>query len=261
MGEHYTTQLQAGLGMIEESIKLFDFWSDEKSSVELYNEALESGAFPNVTARRLRNIVAECFARRFLKDDVIPAGVIKSLIEDGRQKEAEQLFFIATARANKILYDFIINVYWPSYLSFDSVISREDAISFINNALSNNKMKSSWSEGTVSRVGGYLLGCLSDFGLIDKEKRKKTRRLSTFRSLGLVNVVLAYDLHFRGLGDNSIISHSDWKLLGMDENDVRSELKRLSRNGYFIVQTASDVIRISWSYKTWKELLDVIIES
>lgn len=261
MGEHYTTQLQAGLGMIEESIKLFDYWSDDKTVTEIYNEALESGAFPNVTARRLRNIVAECFAPRFMRETGVPANVVKAILKDGRQKEAEQLFFLATARANRILYDFVLDVFWPNYAAFDAMISREDAISFIKNALSNDKMKAKWSEGTISRVGGYLLGCLSDYGLIDSEKRKASRKINTFRSIGIVNVLLAYDLHFRGFGDNSLISHSDWKLFGMEESDVRDELKRLSRNGFFIVQTASDVIRISWNYKTWEELINVIIES
>ena len=67
MASQYTTQLQAGLGMIEESIKLLDYFSDDQSVTDLYNEALDSGAFPNVTARRLRNIIAECFSPRFMK--------------------------------------------------------------------------------------------------------------------------------------------------------------------------------------------------
>jgi hypothetical protein len=261
MASQYTTQLQAGLGMIEESIKLLDYFSDDQSVTDLYNEALDSGAFPNVTARRLRNIIAECFSPRFMKAENIPAYVLKGILKDGRKKETEQLFFLATARANKIFYDFVIDVYWPAYTSYNSTIKRDDAKSFILDALSNKKMKSTWSDTTISRVSGYLIGCLSDFHLIDNEKRKSERVAQTFRPLGLVTTLLAYDLHFRGFADNSLISHSDWKLFGFNERDVRDELKRLSRNGYFLIQTANDVVRIGWNYNSWEELLNVILES
>lgn len=254
----YTTQLQAGLGMIEETSKLFDYWNENSSVSDLYNSALKAGAFPNVTARRLRNIIAECFAPRFMKDTGVPANVIKEMLKSGRTKETEQLYFLATARANKILYDFVSDVFWTNYATFDARVSKEDSILFIRNALSNGKMKTNWSDGTISRVSGYLLGCLSDFGLIDNVKGKSARKIITFRPLNEVVLVLAYDLHFRGFADNSLISHSDWQLFGMKDSDVKDELKRLSRNGYLIIQTASDVVRISWSYKTWEELMNVI---
>ena len=53
----YTTQLQAGLGLVNETKTLLDLWSPGMSAVQLYQIALESGRFPTVTARRLRNIV------------------------------------------------------------------------------------------------------------------------------------------------------------------------------------------------------------
>ena len=60
----YTTQLQAGLGLVRETKALLEIWKPGLSSVDLYEHALSSGQFPNVTARRLRNIIAECFAPR-----------------------------------------------------------------------------------------------------------------------------------------------------------------------------------------------------
>jgi len=71
---------------------------------------------------------------------------------------------------------------------------------------------------------------------------------------------LAYDLHFAGLGDGAVIGHSDWELFGLQKEDVREELKRLSLKGYFIVQSAGELIRIGWNYKTWEELANVIIK-
>lgn len=53
----YTTQLQAGLGLVQETRLLLNLWSPGMSSPALYLAALNSGQFPNVSARRLRNIV------------------------------------------------------------------------------------------------------------------------------------------------------------------------------------------------------------
>jgi hypothetical protein len=63
----YTTQLQAGLGLITETRQLLELYEPGVSVAELTERALSSGRFPLVTARRLRNIVAECFAPRYLR--------------------------------------------------------------------------------------------------------------------------------------------------------------------------------------------------
>ena len=65
----YTTQLQAGLGLVEETKLLLSLFEPGTSTSELYEKALSSGMFPLVSARRLRNIVAECFAPRYMKTD------------------------------------------------------------------------------------------------------------------------------------------------------------------------------------------------
>jgi hypothetical protein len=39
---------------------------------------------------------------------------------------------------------------------------------------------------------------------------------------------LAYDLKFSGLGDNQIVSHPDWSLFGLEQADVKDQLKRMS---------------------------------
>ena len=62
--ELYTTQLQAGLGLVEETKTLLSLYEPGMSVGDLYERALQSGSIPMVTARRLRNITAECFAPR-----------------------------------------------------------------------------------------------------------------------------------------------------------------------------------------------------
>jgi hypothetical protein len=253
----YTTQLQAGLGLIDETRLLFSLWQQGMKSSELYQVALDSGFFPNVSARRLRNIVAECFAPRFLAQESVPAFLIKSLLPTLTHSEFNQLLFLYTARANKILADFVREVYWDRYSRGHDYINTDDAKEFVMVANQEGKTGKYWSESTIRRVSAYLSGCCSDFGMLENG-RKNSREIRSFRIEPKIIIFLAYDLHFSGLGDNSVISHSDWSLFGLQKEDIRYELKKMSLKGYFIFQSVGDVTHMSWKYKTWEDLLDVI---
>ena len=118
-------------------------------------------------------------------------------------------------------------------------------------------MSKSWSEGTVSRVASYLTDSCSNFGLLESGA-KRTRKILNYKIEHIISVFLAYDLHFSGLGDNSVLSHPDWGLFGMDREDVLNELKRHAMKGWFIIQSAGEATRIEWQYENMEAVLDVI---
>jgi hypothetical protein len=255
----YTTQLAAGLGVIDETRTLLDLWQSGMKSSALYQTALDSGYFPNVTARRLRNIVAECFAPRYLVEGNYPAALLKDLKDSLSSTELAQLFFLFTSRANTILADFVKKVYWMRYASGQDTISTEDAKDFVIEANQNAKTIRYWSDSMIKRVSSYLTGCCADFGMLEKG-RKSVRKIIPFRIEQKTIALLTYDLHFAGFGDNAVISHPNWELFGLHKEDLREEMKRLSLKGFFIIQSAGDVISIGWKYKSWEELIHVITE-
>lgn len=255
----YTTQLQAGLGMVEETRILLDLWTPGMTSAQLYQTALDSGRFPTRSARRLRNIVAECFSPRLLTDDGRPATYLTLLRPSFSSREFEQLLFVHACRANAILADFVRIVYWPAYVSGHDTLSNQDAREFVVRANQDGRTTKPWSDSTIRRVGGYLTGACADFGLLDRGSRM-IRKILHFRIEPRAAIILAYDLHFSGLGDNSVAAHPDWALFGLDRSDVVEELKRLSLKGAFIIQTAGDVTRIGWQCKNMKELSSAITE-
>ena len=255
----YTTQLGAGLGVIDETRILLNLWQPGMKSSALYKAALYSGDFPNVTARRLRNIVAECFAPRYLIKGDYPAAILKELITILSSTELTQLFFLFTSRANTILADFVKQVYWMRYAGGQDAISTDDAKDFVVEANQNGKTIRYWSDNMIKRVSSYLTGCCADFGMLEKG-RKSVRKIIPFRVQQKDIALLAYDLHFAGFGDNAVISHPDWELFGLQKEDLREEMKRLSLKGFFIIQSAGDVISIGWNYKSWEELIHAITE-
>lgn len=251
----YTTQLSAGLGLVEETKKILSIYSPGMSVSQIHESALSSGLFPMVTARRLRNLIAECFSPRFLKTDT--AKYLKIINEIVTPICLKQLFLIYTALANQILYDFIIEVYWTKYSGGQDSIHIEDAREFVKEAVNQGKTTTIWSDTTITRVSSYLVGCCSDYGMLSSE-RLSERNILSFRIEDYTILFISYWLHFKGLGDNSILNHEIWMLFGMDSNNVRQEIKNISKNGWMIVQSAGDIIRISWNYKNMEEVLDVI---
>jgi hypothetical protein len=256
---YYTTQLQAGLGLLEETRQLLQVYQPGMSASQLYEAALASGRFPLVTARRLRNIVVECFAPRYMRDPYVAAR-LKSLVDHFTTAELNQLLFIYTARANLVLADFVREVYWARYSAGRNDLQLEDARTFVTNSVREGKTQKPWSETTIKRISSYLMGCCADYGLLTTTGRNQ-RSIAAYRILPKVAAYLAYDLKFSGLGDNQIVSSSDWDLFGLERTDVRDQLKRLSLQGLLIFQAASDVVHIGWTYKNMEELIDVIAQS
>lgn len=253
----YTTMLNAGIGMIEETKILLDLWKPGVTTGELNQVALDSGLFPKITARRLRNLIAECFRARYLAENEKPATLLKAVKASFSNREFNQLLYLYTCRDSSVLYDFVQEIYWVAYLSGKETMSTQDAWEFVNHANQTGKTTQPWSEETLKRVARYLTGSLADFGFLE-DGQKVIRRILPVRIEPRVTTLLAYDLHFSGLGDNSVLSHPDWGLFGMEREDVLNELKRQALKGWFIIQTAGEATRIGWQYATMEEVTDVI---
>jgi hypothetical protein len=255
----YTTQLQAGLGLVRETKALLGLWAEGMSAPQLLAAALTSGGFPTVTARRLRNVVVECFAPRYLVGGGAPAAHLKRLVNVLSSAELSQALLIFTCRATPMLGDFIRQVYWSRYAGGYTHLSNDDARAFVERAMDDGRTAKRWATGTVRRVSGYLTGCCADYGLLEAGTRT-SRRILPFRIGPGIAAYLTYELHLSGVGDNALLTHADWKLFGLEREDVLDEIKRMSLKGLLIVQAAGDMIRISWKHQSMEALLDVITE-
>lgn len=256
----YTTQLQAGLGMVHETLDLLRLWQPGDNAARLAEKAVAAGTFSRATARRARNIVAEMFAPRFLSDAGRSACSLKQLLESGANVEdLKQLFFLYAARAQSIFADFVTDVYWPRYSANSRTLSRAEAEAFVRRALDNGKMQKRWSETTIRRVSGYLIGCCSDFGLTSGSPRTD-RTITRFTMRPNAALYLAYDLHCGGLSDASVTRHSDWRLFGLEPVEVIGQMKVLSHEGHLLVQATTDLVHISWKYCSMEECIRAVTQ-
>jgi len=256
----YTSQLGAGLGMISETLDLLRLWEPGMIAAQLADRAVEVGMFSRTTARRARNLAAEMFAPRYLVSDGAVAARLKYLMEHRFPHGAlVQLFFLHTARAHAILADFIVSVYWPKYSAGASSLTKQDAANFIHRAFDTGVLKKKWSNSVVDNVSGYLIGCCIDFGLLGEGNRKK-RPIKRFSIRPDVALYLAHDLHFAGLSDMAVVQHADWRLFGLEGDDVVRLLQSLSHDGHLLIQSAADLVQVSWKYRTMEECLNALAE-
>ncbi len=251
----YTTRLQAGLGLIPETKQLLSLWKEGMSASELTQQALSAGVFSNISSRRLRNLIKEGISPRYLTQGDYPAKFLKQLLNEIPSSAFDQILFLFTCRSNAILYDFIREVYWHAYTAGFDTLTKEQAKNWVRSAVESGKTTTSWAESTINRISGYLTGTCADFGLLENVS-KGNRRILPFRLLDEVAIFLSFDLHFAGMGDNSVLSHSDWELFGLSRNDVLNELKRLSSQGWFIIQSGGGAVRIDWQYKSLNDVVN-----
>ena len=242
---------------MEETKLLLSLYEQEATTSELYEKALRSGMFPLVSARRLRNIVAECFSPRYVKTGAAP--YLKALSHRAPTTLIIQLFLFYTCEANQILADFIRNVYWDRYSSGRNSLSVDDARDFVTNAVQEGRTQTTWSDSMVKRVSSYLLGCCADYGLLSTS-RGSSRSIQPVRVHELTVLYISYWLHFNDVGDNAVLNHECWGWFGLEPFDVKEELKRLARRGWIILQSAGDVTRITWQLGSMEEVIDVIVE-
>jgi hypothetical protein len=188
-----------------------------------------------------------------------PALHLKKLSAELQASDITQLMLIFTCRANPILGDFIRDVYWTRYAGGYQEISGDDARAFVERGIDDGKTSKRWSESVIRRVSAYLMGCCAEYGLLERGSRS-SRRILPFRVSSITSTYLAHELHFRGFGDNAILNDDDWKIFGLDRDDVLEVLKRLSLKGVIVIQSAGDVVRISWSQNNMEELCDVLAQ-
>jgi len=246
--------------MIDETIGLLRLWERGDSPSRLSEKAIQSGLFSRTTARRARNIVEEMFAPRYLVQQGQPAAALKSLVERNLPgDDLSQLFFLHTARAQAIFGDFVTEVYWPRYSAAAVCLTRAEAETFVYRALDTGRMQKRWTETTIRRVSGYLLGCCGDFGLTDSGGRGE-RVIRRFALRPRVALYLAHELHFSGATDQALTQHSDWRLFGLEPHEVVLQLKSLAHDGHLIIQAAANLVQIAWKYPTMEDCVRAIAQ-
>jgi hypothetical protein len=248
----YNIDLCKGTGLIQETIALLDVYQPTMPQNEMAKLAVESNLLAKASPKRTSDIVKTVFYKRYVNSNSNNAIWLRGILKGNFGLQViSQLFLIYASRANLILSDFILKVYWPCVHRGDLNINSTVAKNFILQTINNTDLIVGWSNTTQSRMAGYIISTLVDFRLLSEK-----RDVIPFFLHDTVANYLAHELHFSGLSDMAIINAEDWQLFGYSKYDTINHLERLSYKGAFIFQNSGEIVKIGWKYKTMEEFIN-----
>ncbi len=206
----------------------------------------------------MRDIV-RVFALRFLTPTDAPARHLQRLAEDTALRQTfDDLAFRYAAEHDDLLRDYTVRCYWPLVREGSLIIRNESVQRLIAAAQHDGRIRAPWSPEIRRDMAGRVLIALTDFGLLE-EDRPARRRVPPYRPADGTLIYLAHLLHANGVTDGSLADAAIWALFGLEPHDVWNRLDMLAGEGWFIVQRAGQVARITWRYHTVEEVVDVLV--
>jgi hypothetical protein len=250
----YNSDLLKGTGLIQETMVLIDLYRAGMSKQDLINQVLEFNPLAKEHENRTKDIINHTFYRRFLKDGESAVLEIQTLRNNYVSLEVvSQIIFIATCRANLILFDFVTEIFQPLAKNGTPILPDKAAFNFIEAAIRDGRIPNKWADSTKQKVSEHMNACLIDFKLTDRSKK-----ILPFYINDLTANYWIHKQHFDGLSDAAIIELDEWNLFGLDRQDVLNLMHRLSLAGSFVYQHSGELIKITWNYKSMNEFINGI---
>lgn len=255
---HYTTSINKGAGMIEETRTLLEQWHPDESLDVFTRRVQEEGLLGKATACRTRDVVRRIFAPRYLKPTDNPARLLKQILSSNLPGQVfTELVFLYTARENPLVRDFTIREFWPAVRRGRTIMDTDAVLAFLSEAHYDGRLDKQWSDNVSARVARTLLGLLRDVGFL-REYVRGRREIVDYRITDEGTALIARELHESGITDSSICSHADWGLFGITPQSVLERLDGLGEHRGVIVQQAGSVVHLTWTIGSVEELIDVL---
>lgn len=256
--DRYTNRISKGTSLLAETRILFREWQPGETSRELAERTLENDFLGRATAYRVNDIVRRGFAPRFLLPRPSPAEHLKRLLEQRAPGDwFGNLCLLCAARADVLVRDAVTVMLRRARDEGRLALSLDAVISFLRDSQAEGKMITPWSLETKKKVARGLLKMLTDFGFL-RHSNRGAREIRPFRPEPLAAAYLAFDLHFQGCSDTTVVNHPDWRIWLLEEPAVRATLDELSRHDLWVFQAAGSVVRITWNVSSMEEAVDVI---
>lgn len=254
----YTSAVCKGSGLLEDMKSLLRAWEPGETAAALRDRAQRQGILGKATAKRADDVVCKVFAPRFLGDGGQPASLLKRLLDRRNGGTVfSDICLLYAARQDPLLRDAIVEVYWRALSQGRLALSTADVTVFLAHARADGRIPEPWSKTVQERVAQGVVRILTDFGLLGPPRRGR-RETRSFRPSDGAIVYLAHDLHFAGSTDAGVVSHRDWALFGLHESEVVAAMDRLASDGWWVVQAAGSVIRITWKHQNMREVVDAL---
>jgi hypothetical protein len=251
----YNIDLCKGTGLISESLALFEIYKQNKSKAEMLKGIIDNNLLGKTSEKRISDILEFGLYKRYVSYGAeVPVYLHELRNANISLEKIKQILFIYSCKANPVLLDFVIQVYWKTYYTGNRKFEVAYARKFIADAFKSGVIKNKWSDGTIKRMSSYLISTLKDFNLIDSKNNMLNYTISDIAANYLLHI-----LYFHGFNENQILEAKEWMLFGLkSEDEVLEVLKRLSFTGNFVIQHSGEITRITWNNKSMREFINGI---
>lgn len=256
----YTEALSRGGIRLGEMRALARVWRPGESTTAFIERARQDDVLGKATARTVKDYVG-AFRRRFLVPTDRPARHLHRLVTSGAPRQVfDDLACYYIANVDDLLRDFLLLEYWPAAREGRLTLAVDDARQFLAEAERDGRIARPWSEAVRKDMPARLLNALADFGRLGPLKAGR-RPILSYRPTEATLVYLAYLLRQNGVTDGSLAEQPDWALFGLERPDVWNRLENLAGDGWFVLQRAGQVVRITWKHANVDEVVDVLAGS
>lgn len=251
---YYCRTLNYSGAAVERCMKILDYWEPGMQSADLYARMLNVGHEAAFTASSLKHAVGEVFKIRFLSQEALLwTQALKETRKALSTAVIEQICFLLTARAEAMLYDFMIMEYWPRIGLGEQTITLETLRAFLSQAAQEGRGGGKWTESRFRRATSSLSAACHGFRVVQRDGT--LWRLTPPVLFNEVALLLVYDLKNQGLYGSAILEHTDWKLFGLSAQAVRKILSSSAFAPYFQVNESLSETEFSWTVET---MLDAV---
>ena len=254
--KYTVTGLIKGTATLDELITLITNWQPAEPPFMYAKRVQSEGILTKETAARATDLVMHAFAAWLLQPDANAAHWLQKLVMRNINRQAfRELIFLYKARSEAVLYDYVIERFWPAYHEGALYLQTGEIVEFLRWGQEIGRIEKPWADYTRERLAHGILGALREVGVLREEKRY----LYAYTPLEINSFTLAYlayELHFAGQTDAALVEHPDWRLFGLERSRVVERLSELGEQGGLIVQQAGSVVRLTWLFASMDEVID-----
>lgn len=238
----YSSRNTSKGALLEETARIIAALSSALSLVQVREQALD-GRLLHQRARDTRKRIWRLVHYRLLahKIEWIISDIKKAREAGHQSPEFVTLVYLHYALRDHLTFDFITQLIWNRRQSNQLAISREDLISFLDNADEDLLRTQRWTESTRNRLAASILTALRDFGLLKGTQKKKIVHpllpLSTAEHLLRI-------LTGEGLRGSQVLSDSTWRLFLLSSDDVAHVLSQLAQARRIHFERAGSTVMI-----------------
>ena len=249
------TGLIKGTVTLDEIQTLLLNWRPSEPVADFAKRVRQEGILTKQTAMRVQDLVLQVFRQWFLKPNDQAARWLKAFVEaNGDRQVLNELVFLYKARRETVLYDFVLECFWPACHEGELYLRTADIEDFVRDAQQTGRTTKRWSPQTQARLAQGVFGALTEAGFLSKE-RYYAREYVLYRVSDFTLAYLAHDLHLAGITDGMLVAHPDWRLFGLTREHTLERLDALDERAGMILQRAGSLVRITWLYTSMEEVI------